>query len=74
VGQGRGANAGGSEIEAICRRNSLYRTRILTARAITPSGGERARIGTLEEIDAVIEVTPGGPPPFHSAVERDKRA
>ena len=40
----------------------------------TPSGWEGATIETLEEIDAVTEVTPGGPPPRHSGMERDQRA
>jgi hypothetical protein len=54
-------------IEALGTLYSLYRTRILTAREIAPpSGWEGATIGTLEEIDAVTDVTPGAPPPRHS--------
>jgi adenylate cyclase len=61
-------------IEALGTLYSLYRTRILTAREIAPpSGWDGATIGTLEEIDAVTEVTPGGPPPRHSG-ERDEGA
>ena len=60
-------------IEALGTLYSLYRTRILTAREIAPpSGWEGA--WTWRKIDAVTEVTPGGPPPRHSDAERDEGA
>jgi adenylate cyclase len=60
-------------VEALGTLYSLYRTRIATAREIAPpSGWEGVR--TLEELDAVTEVTPGGPAPRHSGVGRDQGA
>jgi adenylate cyclase len=61
-------------IEPLGTLYSLYRTRILTAREIAPPPGwEGATTGTIEETDAVTDVTPGGPPPRHSGV-RDEGA
>jgi hypothetical protein len=61
-------------IEALGTLYGLFLARIVTAREIAPPPGwEGATIGTLEEIDAVTKVTPGGPPPRHSG-ERDEGA
>jgi adenylate cyclase len=62
-------------IEALATLYSLYRTRIVTAREIAPPAGwEGAKLGTIEEIDAVTEVTPAAAAPRHSARGRDEGA
>ncbi len=61
-------------IETLATLYSLYRTRIVTAREIAPpSGWEGDKHGTIEEIDAVTEVTPATRTPRHSG-ERNEGA